>query len=64
MIESSLNHLFVGVVNSRNIWANDLSASLSVLESLESIVGKDKLIVSTSCTRQWIWKMKKILTVK
>nr|UBR19731.1 cobalamin-independent methionine synthase 4 [Pinus pinaster] len=42
--------LFAGVVDGRNIWANDLAASLTVLESLESIVGKDKLVVSTSCS--------------
>uniref|UniRef100_A0A0C9RGG8 5-methyltetrahydropteroyltriglutamate--homocysteine S-methyltransferase n=1 Tax=Wollemia nobilis TaxID=56998 RepID=A0A0C9RGG8_9CONI len=42
--------LFAGVVDGRNIWANDLAASLSILESLESIVGKDKLVVSTSCS--------------
>lgn len=42
--------LFAGVVDGRNIWANDLADSLSVLESLESIVGKDKLVVSTSCS--------------
>ncbi|CAI0384702.1 unnamed protein product [Linum tenue] len=43
-------YLFAGVVDGRNIWANDLSSSLSTLESLESIVGKDKLVVSTSCS--------------
>nr|ADE75603.1 unknown [Picea sitchensis] len=42
--------LFAGVVDGRNIWANDLADSLSVLESLENIVGKDKLVVSTSCS--------------
>ncbi|XP_047972029.1 5-methyltetrahydropteroyltriglutamate--homocysteine methyltransferase-like [Salvia hispanica] len=41
-------YLFAGVVDGRNIWANDLDASLSTLQSLESIVGKDKLVVSTS----------------
>ncbi|CAN6577590.1 unnamed protein product [Malus baccata var. baccata] len=41
-------YLFAGVVDGRNIWANDLSASLSTLETLGSIVGKDKLVVSTS----------------
>ncbi|KVH90531.1 Cobalamin-independent methionine synthase [Cynara cardunculus var. scolymus] len=41
-------YLFAGVVDGRNIWANDLAGSLSVLESLEAIVGKDKLVVSTS----------------
>ncbi|KAL3535968.1 hypothetical protein ACH5RR_004429 [Cinchona calisaya] len=41
-------YLFAGVVDGRNIWANDLSASLSTLQALEGIVGKDKLVVSTS----------------
>lgn len=33
-------YLFAGLVDGRNIWANDLAASLSVLQELESIVGK------------------------
>lgn len=33
-------YLFAGVVDGRNIWANDLAASLSTLASLEGIVGK------------------------
>ncbi|XP_020578158.1 5-methyltetrahydropteroyltriglutamate--homocysteine methyltransferase 2-like isoform X2 [Phalaenopsis equestris] len=41
-------YLFAGVVDGRNIWANDLAASLSILQDLESVVGKDKLVVSTS----------------
>ncbi|KAG6479558.1 hypothetical protein ZIOFF_063025 [Zingiber officinale] len=44
-------YLVVGVVNGRNIRANDFASSLSALVSLEAIVGKDKLVVSTSCTR-------------
>ncbi|KAG6386190.1 hypothetical protein SASPL_155081 [Salvia splendens] len=43
-------YLFAGVVDGRNIWANDLAASLTELSSLEGIVGKDKLVVSTSCS--------------
>ncbi|EXB96085.1 5-methyltetrahydropteroyltriglutamate--homocysteine methyltransferase [Morus notabilis] len=43
-------YLFAGVVDGRNIWTNDLDASLSTLKSLEGIVGKDKLVVSTSCS--------------
>ncbi|KAK9699332.1 hypothetical protein RND81_08G168000 [Saponaria officinalis] len=43
-------YLFAGVVDGRNIWANDLAASLATLQSLEAIVGKDKLVVSTSCS--------------
>jgi 5-methyltetrahydropteroyltriglutamate--homocysteine methyltransferase len=33
-------YLFAGVVDGRNIWANDLAASLITLQSLESFVGK------------------------
>lgn len=33
-------YLFAGVVDGRNIWANDLAASLGTLEALETIVGK------------------------
>ncbi|XP_057513472.1 5-methyltetrahydropteroyltriglutamate--homocysteine methyltransferase isoform X2 [Actinidia eriantha] len=43
-------YLFAGVVDGRNIWANDAAASLSILQSLEGIVGKDKVVVSTSCS--------------
>ncbi|RYR04379.1 hypothetical protein Ahy_B06g084100 isoform B [Arachis hypogaea] len=44
-------YLFAGVVDGRNIWANDLAGSLSTLHALEGIVGKgDKLVVSTSCS--------------
>lgn len=32
--------LFAGVVDGRNIWANDLAASLSTLQALEATVGK------------------------
>ncbi|GLT81889.1 hypothetical protein SLE2022_003170 [Rubroshorea leprosula] len=42
--------LFAGVVDGRNIWANDLASSLSILHALEGIVGKDKVVVSTSCS--------------
>ncbi|CAH1438052.1 unnamed protein product [Lactuca virosa] len=53
LIKSSFpsgKYLFAGVVDGRNIWANDLAGSLTVLESLEGNVGKDKLVVSTSCS--------------
>ncbi|KAK7264840.1 hypothetical protein RJT34_32452 [Clitoria ternatea] len=43
-------YLFAGVVDGRNIWANNLAASLDTLKSVEGIVGKDKLVVSTSCS--------------
>lgn len=37
-------YLFAGVVDGRNIWANDLVGSLSVLESLEGVVGKGSFL--------------------
>lgn len=43
-------YLFAGVVDGRNIWANDLDASLSTLQALAGVVVKDKLVVSTSCS--------------
>ena len=38
--------LFAGVVDGRNIWANDLAASLTTLEELTSILGKGKMFLS------------------
>lgn len=38
-------YLFAGVVDGRNIWANDLTASLGTLQALETIVGKGKHFV-------------------
>jgi hypothetical protein len=35
-------YLFAGVVDGRNIWADDFAASVSTLESLEAVVGKGK----------------------
>ncbi|KAJ4977638.1 hypothetical protein NE237_008418 [Protea cynaroides] len=43
-------YLFAGVIDGRNIWADNLAASLSTLQALEGIVGKDKLVVSSSCS--------------
>ncbi|CAN0923337.1 5-methyltetrahydropteroyltriglutamate--homocysteine methyltransferase [Linum grandiflorum] len=43
-------YLFAGVVDGRNIWANDLAASLESLQALQGIVGKEKLVVSSSCS--------------
>ncbi|KAI9194021.1 hypothetical protein LWI28_002407 [Acer negundo] len=34
----------------QNIWANHLASSLATLQTLEGIVGKDKVVVSTSCS--------------
>eukprot|EP00271_Cylindrocystis_brebissonii_P001329 TRINITY_DN11608_c0_g1_i1.p1 TRINITY_DN11608_c0_g1~~TRINITY_DN11608_c0_g1_i1.p1 ORF type:complete len:774 (-),score=176.95 TRINITY_DN11608_c0_g1_i1:728-3049(-) len=44
--------LFAGVVDGRNVWVNDLEASLDLLETLIPRVGKDCLVVSTSSSLQ------------
>lgn len=46
-------YLFAGVVDGRNIWANDLAASLSTLKALESIVGKGILLGLICCGKFW-----------
>ena len=43
-------HLFAGVVDGRNVWINDLEASLSLLGELREVVGADRLAVSSSCS--------------
>jgi 5-methyltetrahydropteroyltriglutamate--homocysteine methyltransferase len=40
--------LFAGVVDGRNVWANDLQATLEQLESIRGAA--DELVVSTSCS--------------
>ena len=42
--------LSLGLVDGRNIWKNDLSAALDVAEKAAKILGKDRLIVSSSCS--------------
>eukprot|EP00897_Mesotaenium_endlicherianum_P001031 jgi/Mesen1/10929/ME000095S10265 len=44
--------LFAGVVDGRNVWANDLEASLELLQSLQNHLGEDRVVVSTSCSLQ------------
>nr|CCC42221.1 vitamin-b12 independent methionine synthase [Pinus pinaster] len=43
-------YLFAGVIDGRNIWANDLAASFSILRDLQTSVDKGKIVVSTSCS--------------
>lgn len=51
-------YLFSGVVDGRNIWANDLASSLSTLQELEGIVGKG--IIFFECI---IWELVIIATL-
>jgi 5-methyltetrahydropteroyltriglutamate--homocysteine methyltransferase len=43
--------LFAGVVNGRNVWINDLAASLDLIEELRGHAG-ERLVVSTSSSLQ------------
>lgn len=42
--------LSLGLVDGRNIWKNDISASLAVAEKVINILGKDRVIISSSCS--------------
>ncbi|MGH7572230.1 MAG: 5-methyltetrahydropteroyltriglutamate--homocysteine S-methyltransferase [Gemmatimonadota bacterium] len=43
-------HLSAGVVDGRNVWINDLDASLELLERLSERVDGDRLMVAPSCS--------------
>ncbi len=42
--------LAAGVVDGRNVWINDLEASLDLLEELAESVGRERIIVGPSCS--------------
>ena len=42
--------LSLGVVDGRNIWKNDLSRSLDIINKVRNIIGEDRVIVATSCS--------------
>ena len=43
-------HVVAGVADGRNIWANDLEASLATLREIGAAVGEDRVIVGASCS--------------
>jgi 5-methyltetrahydropteroyltriglutamate--homocysteine methyltransferase len=48
----SLNgkHLIAGIVDGRNIWISDIKSVVGFLEEIAKTVGKERVIVSTSCS--------------
>lgn len=50
LIEDSNKILIAGVVDGRNIWKNDIQKSLGLLEKIATVVRKEKLIISSSCS--------------
>ena len=43
-------HVVAGVVDGRNVWINDLEASLATLREVGAAVGEDRVIVGSSCS--------------
>ncbi len=50
LIIKSNKQLIAGVVDGRNIWKNDLLQSNVLLEKIASVVPKEKIIISSSCS--------------
>ncbi len=46
--------LFAGVVDGRNIWVVDSDKALRLIEKLKTLVGEDRLVLSTSCSLQHV----------
>lgn len=42
--------LFAGFVNGKNIWRNNYENSLSVIESISNFVGKERIVINSSCS--------------
>ena len=50
LIGKSGKKLIAGVVDGRNIWKNDISKTISLLDSISKKVDKKNIIVSSSCS--------------
>ena len=56
-------YLFAGLVDGRNIWANDLAASVSTLEELAAVVGKGNILLLTFVLLCWFLVLDFIITI-
>ncbi|KYJ87056.1 5-methyltetrahydropteroyltriglutamate--homocysteine S-methyltransferase [Sulfurovum riftiae] len=50
IVAKSGKKLIAGVLDGRNIWKNDIEATVSLLEEISQNISKRNLIVSTSCS--------------
>ena len=50
LIAQSGKVLVAGVVDGRNIWKNDIEATVNLLEEIATVVDKEKIVVSSSCS--------------
>lgn len=42
--------LSLGLVDGRNVWRNDLDASLDLIRRAEAVLGRERLVISPSCS--------------
>ena len=49
-ISKSSKKLIAGVVDGRNIWKNDIDATMKLLENINKFIDNDKIIISSSCS--------------
>jgi 5-methyltetrahydropteroyltriglutamate--homocysteine methyltransferase len=50
LIANSGKKLIAGIVDGRNIWKNNMTQTVELLETISKYVAKDNIIVSTSCS--------------
>lgn len=50
LIAKSNKKLICGVIDGRNIWKNNMSATLVLLENISKTINKENMIISTSCS--------------
>lgn len=50
LIAKSDKKLIAGVVDGRNIWKNDIDATLKLLESIAELLPKERILVASSCS--------------
>jgi 5-methyltetrahydropteroyltriglutamate--homocysteine methyltransferase len=50
IISQSGKKLICGVIDGRNIWKNNMTLTLKLLEDIAKVVNKDNIIISTSCS--------------
>lgn len=54
VLGKSDKYLSVGIINGRNVWKNDLSASLKILNTIADHIPKERLSLSSSCSLQHV----------
>jgi 5-methyltetrahydropteroyltriglutamate--homocysteine methyltransferase len=50
LAHAASKHIIAGVVDGRNIWRNDISASLELLGRISKTIPREQIIVSASCS--------------